>query len=251
MKTVVTTIVLLSVMVCQPATSLTVDDDLVINEVYYDATGTDDHNEFIELYNAGSTTVFLDGAVITDECGLISGNEGVYQFPGVVGGTDYPVAGYDFVLIAVDAVDDGVPPELSGADWEFYAGGSDSDNPSVPNLVRVGGSYDIGLSNSGDGIVILTGETLEIPYDCSTVVDGVNYETGGGDAATLSECIVDQAFDSGSGGGNSIGRCPDGRDTNVSSDGDFFELFLTPGYGNDCPTRIGVGPWGAVKSLMR
>jgi hypothetical protein len=244
-------VLILTALVCDSALSLTVTDDLVINEVYYDATGTDDHNEYIELYNGRIQTVYLDGAIITDECGLISGTEGVYQFPGVVGGTDYPVYGYQFVLIAVDAIDDGVFPELSGADWEFYQGASDNDNPSVPNLVRVAGDYDIALSNSGDGVVIATGEVIQIPYDCSTVVDGINYETGGGDAATLAQCTGDLVFDSGSGGGNSIGRCPDGRDTNVSSQEDFFELFPTPGYANDCPTAANAGPWGAVKCLMR
>ena len=238
-------------MVWSPAVSLTLTDKLVINEVYYDAVSTDDRNEYIELYNYGLQPVYLDGAIITDECGLISGTEGVYQFPGTVGGTDYPIFGYQYIVIGIDAVDDGIPPELSGADWEFYAGASDDDNPSVPNLVRVAGSYDISLSNSGDGILIATGEVISIPFDCSTVVDGVNYETGGGDAATLGPCVTDLAFDSGSGEGNTIGRCPDGEDTNVTSEDDFYELTQAPGYANDCPTPDEVGPWGVVKCLLR
>ena len=39
---------------------------ILISEVYYDATGTDSSNEWLELYNAGSSTVDLSGWTLSD-----------------------------------------------------------------------------------------------------------------------------------------------------------------------------------------
>ena len=68
-----------------PALALNVTDQVKINEVSYDPSESpEDPFEFIELYNAGGTIAYLDGAVISDE-----GNNGTaeasFQFPGVVG----------------------------------------------------------------------------------------------------------------------------------------------------------------------
>ena len=47
--------------------SLSALADLKINEVYYDVNGSLRTNQFIELYNSGSTTSYLDSLIITDE----------------------------------------------------------------------------------------------------------------------------------------------------------------------------------------
>ncbi len=121
---------------------------------------------FLELYNNGDTTVYLDGDIIAEVYArpydfpifpchesevLTNDPQGVWtrffqQFPG--SGHDYPVLPGRAVTIATDAIDH--RPLLEGAldlrtaNFEF-SGAADADNPAVPNLI------DVGLSSHSDG----------------------------------------------------------------------------------------------------
>jgi hypothetical protein len=141
---------------------------LVISEIYkYEPpfTGYQGHG-FIELYNNGDSTVYLDGMLLglgyssrnhaartgcdasesfrTDPDGIWS--IFIHRFPGT--GTSHPMAPGQAVVIAQDALDhsvvDPVLLDLSAADFELE-GTTDADNPSVPNLA------DVGLRSEVDG----------------------------------------------------------------------------------------------------
>ena len=119
---------------------------------------------YLELYNNGDTTVFLDGMVFgvvpyisqtllnpspeNDACvhyvdvrndSTALGLGTAYQFPG--GGTDYPLAPGAAVIIATDAIDHrpfgAGMLDLSRADFELIGDTRDVDNPAVPNLTRL------------------------------------------------------------------------------------------------------------------
>jgi hypothetical protein len=240
------------------AWGLEVWNKVVINEVHYYMPGFDAHNEYIELLNAGGSVAFLDGAVITDE-GDDGMPESVFRFPGTHGGYDIAIWPGEFVLIAVDAVPGEIEPDLSGADWEFVHPGDDNDNPDVPNLIHCGGSdCDIALANSGDGILLATGVDTTAAIDCSSVVDGVNWDNVP-DPVPISwiDC-TDPQFADGVPQGNCLARCPGGLDCNQSSAADWFMMVPTPGepnipsYPSDCSTGLDPGiSWGTLKALYR
>ena len=199
---------------------------LKINEVYYDVS-PQDGNQYVELYNAGTNTAYLDGLVLTDEGG--SGNEGVFQFPGGVGGTNHPVTAGGRVMVAVDAIG-----ATSNADWECFAGGFDSNNVAVPDLVRVGGSFDLSLFSAGDNVILANGSDTNAPIDQSTVIDGMNFANGGGELAPLSSSASETDGSANAGPGFSLSRCGDGVDNDGSSAGDFFARTITPNAANNC-----------------
>lgn len=223
---------------------------LVINEVFYNVS-PQGGNQFVELYNAGTNTVYLDGVILTDEAS--DGTEGVFKFPGSPGGTTLPVAPGAYVVIAVDATN-----ATAGADWECYAGLTDTDNPAVPNLVIVSGSADLGLFSGGDNLILADGTDLTVPIDPLTVIDGMNFAGGGGELAPLGPSITDPNPFVYSPSGYSLGRCPDGADNNISSAAEFFPMPPTPGAPNIClqPTlnissiSITEGNSGAVTALV-
>ena len=127
---------------------------------------------YLELYNHGDTTVYLDGLVVgaaiaayVELGGLSCGfwaefsldpaflwTRRVERFPGR--GREHPVSPGSAVVIATDAIDhrpiiaNGL--DLSHADFEFI-GYNDVDNPGVPNMIEEGapfnnphGFYEIG-----------------------------------------------------------------------------------------------------------
>lgn len=199
---------------------------LVINEVFYNVS-PQGGNQFIELYNAGTNTAYLDGLIITDEAG--NGTEGVFKFPGTPGGTTLAVPPGGYVVIAVDATN-----ATASANWECYAGPPDSDNPSVPNLVLVDGAADLGLFQAGDGVILANGLDTTIPIAPATVLDGVNFGGGDGELAPLGPNISDPNPFATAPVGFSIGRCPNGVDNNTSSAGEFYAMTPTPGAANQC-----------------
>jgi hypothetical protein len=203
---------------------------LVINELRYNVT-PQGGNQYVELFNGGSTNAYLDGMILTDEAG--SGTEGVFQFPGLPGETNHPVLPGAFVLIAVDA-----SGATASADWECMVGGTDSDNLSVPNLTLVAGTADLGLSATGDNVLLTDGTDTTIPIDPATVVDGVNFNTGGGELAPLSALASDADASLVSSTNTSLCRCPDGQDGNASSTTDFVSAAPTPGTANNCDLPI-------------
>jgi len=242
---------------CGPAMGLEVWNRVVFNEIYYYVPGFDIHNEYIEIMNAGGTVAYLDGAVITDE-GDDGMPEGVFRFPGIHGGYQYPIQPGEILLIAVDAVPGEIEPDLSNADWEFWHPGDDNDNPDVPNIVLVTGSNaDVALANAGDGIVLATGVDTTAAIDCWTVVDGVNWGNVSDPVPIAWTACTDYEYADLVPQGNSLGRCAPGVDHNATSNADWFMMIPTPGEQNlpsfpsDCSSPVGEASWGTIKALYR
>jgi hypothetical protein len=208
---------------------------LKINEVYYHVNGPQEANQFVELFNAGSSTAYLDGLILTDEAG--TGIEGIFQFPGA--GAEHPVPPGGFVVIAVDGDgSDGVWPDLSTADWECYAGPGDFDNPSVSNLTLVGGSHDLSLYTGGDNVLLASGADVVAPIASATIIDGMNFNYGGGELTDLPSSAVDADPRVTAAQGLSLARCSDGLDSDVSSTADFSQNVPTPGAANSCGVAV-------------
>lgn len=138
---------------------------LVISEVDfaepYDATTGNSYvnGHFVELYNNGDTTVYLDGITVatafgayldypnfpcalyapltTDTLGLWA--DFMWRVPG--GGRAHPLAPGATAVLAGDAIDhrvySAVAPDLSRAQFEFR-GSTDVDNPAVPDMISFG-----------------------------------------------------------------------------------------------------------------
>lgn len=220
-----------------PAFALNVTDPVKINEVSYDPFEVpEDPFEYLELYNAGGTTVYLDGAVISDE-GNNGTGETTFKFPGTPGGTTIPLAPGGYMLLVGDATG-----STLGPDYEFYGGGTDSDDPLVPNLTKTAGATatEFQLGNSGDGVVLAIGTTTGSIIPCVEVVDGMSYETGGtGETNAMSSTVCsDPAPNPGytNGGGSGIQtlqRCPNGSDSDNSTT-DFVVANRTPKAANLC-----------------
>jgi hypothetical protein len=180
--------------------------ELMINEIYYCGATCIYYmfDQFVELYNSSSDTLYLDGIILTRQLSTIDPdmetNDYVralyaYQFPGTpVTGREYPILPGQFVVIASDAVNHqaycstGISVDLSNADWEcFNPLGNDYDNVAVPNIVNINPSrttdYLINLVHNA--VVIANGESygyetsdtgslyLLIPIE--TIIDGVEY----------------------------------------------------------------------------
>jgi hypothetical protein len=127
--------------------------------------GTYFYSGYLRLYNNGKTTIYLDGLLIgraldrqfdygqgygcsfwapwaLDPQGVWALN--LFQLPGP--GNDYPLPPGGTAVLATDAIDhrplfsEGL--DLRSADFEFYGGGGDVDNPAVPNAEDVGVNHD-------------------------------------------------------------------------------------------------------------
>lgn len=155
---------------------------LVIKELYYTGArgiGADDHyfhDQFIELFNNSTETLYADGLFIADVYG-ISGeiNPGepptpfqsdaehvyvssVWRIPG--SGTDHPLKPGESLVIAQDGANHQPDSalDLSDADFETYTGNpeDDVDRPTVPNLtaIQFNGGIDWLLTVFGPGVVV-------------------------------------------------------------------------------------------------
>ncbi len=160
---------------------------LVIKEVYYTGSstlsgGTYFSDQFVEIYNNSTDTIFLDNLCIADvfgASGLINSNtvptqfkddqanvyvNSVWRIPGT--GTQRPLAPGNSIVIAQDGVNHkeaglnpNSPVNLSAADWETYnerPDNRDADAPNVPNLEKLyfTGGFDWLITVFGPGIVI-------------------------------------------------------------------------------------------------
>lgn len=160
---------------------------LVIKEVYYTASQTPSggfyfSDQFVEIYNNSTDTLYLDSLCIAD----ISGTSGlinptslptpfntdnansyannIWRIPGT--GRQRPLAPGKSIVIAQDAVNHkdptlnpNSPVDLSNADWETYnerPDNRDADAPGVPNLDRVyfTGGFDWLIPVFGPSLVI-------------------------------------------------------------------------------------------------
>lgn len=161
---------------------------LVIKEVYYTGSqtasgGTYFSDQFVEIYNNSTDTLYADGLYIAD----LYGNSGqinpssqptpyqsdngsvyasnVWRIPGT--GQQHPVAPGGSIVIAQDGADHKgdanlnprSPVNLANADWETFNQRDDQrdiDFPSVPNLERVyfTGGFDWLMTVFGPAVVI-------------------------------------------------------------------------------------------------
>jgi hypothetical protein len=237
--------------------------NLVINEILFGgscATTFYFYDQFVELYNASTDTLYLDGIILTRHRSVIDPEMETkdyvtaiyaFQFPGTpVTGRQYPIDPGQFLVIAADAVNHqqwcSNAVDLSHADWEtFNPLGNDYDVPSVPNLVSVipGRTTDYLISLGKNGAVIATGEEYTIASEegstsnymripINTVIDGVEWSPNPGLAKELT-VRVDAGF-AGIGvvkySGMSTERREPGMDTNNSTF-DFVTIpHATPGF---------------------
>ncbi len=152
--------------------------NLLIVEVLYDGTQTDEGDEFVEIYNPTAATVDLSYYKIGDE-ETNGGGEGMYVFPS--GATIAPGA---LVVVAKNAAQFlnrfGFYPN-----YELVtSGGGLTDTASVPNLSKytAWASGSLSLANDGDEVLLLG--------PSNQIVDSVAWENGnftavglGGDAS--------------------------------------------------------------------
>ena len=160
-------------------------DNLVINEVYYDVdsahqeAGTENHNEWIELYNAGPGTVDISGWVIEDDGPAASAD--------IIPPTS-PIAPDTFVVIT---------PHSST--WDYWP----SIPPGAVKIVLTSTDTKIGngLNNQGDKVILKDSG--------GNVVDAMSY---GNDNSVWNPDCPDVTT------GHSLARSPKGYDTDQASD---------------------------------
>lgn len=134
---------------------------------------------YFEIYNNGDTTAYLDGHVLAATSNLVLHSQGYancdepsylkwradtdriwasigVQFPG--NGRDFPIAPGESRVYAQDAVDHRAASGMEGfvdlslADFEHYAGGSDTDNPVSANVQPV---FAVGTGAGGRGMRVI------------------------------------------------------------------------------------------------
>jgi hypothetical protein len=218
-----------------PVRALQPTDLVKISEVCYDPGEVPETSfEFIELFNAGPSTVFLDGAVLSDQ-GNNGSNETTFQFPGTpLVGTTIALAPGEFMVIVGSATGSAYP----NIDFECFGGGMDTDDPNVPNLVKSSGfGGDLGLANTGDGLTLSSGVSAGNVIPCAEIVDGVSWEDGGGAGEVTStsrmQCSDPAAHPEVSDGPRSLQRRHDSDDTDRSAT-DFGAAVRTPGASAPC-----------------
>ncbi|OQX84569.1 hypothetical protein B6D60_09070 [candidate division KSB1 bacterium 4484_87] len=185
---------------------------LKINEIYYAGPVNNEfyfYDQFIELYNSGADTVYLDGTIFIRGGGYnLAGkdNDGdgaidyfyfdtsdgtehrcfVYAFklPGIPGvSKNYPVAPGEFVVVASDAIDHreiiSTSIDLSNADYEFYNPYffRDPNNPDIPDYVNIiDGAH--GRETTTDFMLNLSGDILLLASGVDSVYwDGIDIDT--------------------------------------------------------------------------
>jgi hypothetical protein len=146
-------------------------------------------NGYLRLYNNADTTAYLDGLIVgrglaaqfdypnfgcdvyrpysEDPAGIWSLR--FVQLPGT--GTQYPLPPGQAAVLVTDAIDHRPlfpgALDLRDADFEYYAGGGDIDNPSVPNAAELGEPTPLGhglLWSSLGNVVFLT-----LPLDAAAL----------------------------------------------------------------------------------
>jgi predicted extracellular nuclease len=181
---------------------------LVINEIDYDQPGTD-AAEFVEIANAGTLEATLDGTSLV----LVNGNGGgaaAYQTFNLPAGT--LAAGGYFVVCANAA----------------NTSNCDLDVTPDTNLIQNGAPDAVALLVDGE------------------LVDAVSYE--GDSGAPYTEGSGMGLVDDPSLSNASIGRCPDGGDTDQNN-ADFTFQPATPGAANDCAGAV-VGSCGEAATAI-
>jgi hypothetical protein len=164
---------------------------LHLSEVHYDPAGPEPEGEWVEIYNAGSARVSLDGYKLGDE-ETRSGREGMYSFP--------PGAGLPPGSALVVANEASAFQAAYGSMPDFEL--SDTD-PAVPEMLKYGAwaSGPVSFGNGGDELLLLD------PGD--QVVDALSW---GSSAFAFNPPAPDVAE------GHSLERLPANRDTDSAAD---------------------------------
>jgi hypothetical protein len=234
------------------ACALTTNDGVRINEI--NVAGPPSQSEqdgFVELYNAGSETAFLDGALVLQ--GVDSFAQLAFKFPGDVGGQTIAMPPGTFLVIATDAYNhaglDPLSPNLTAANFETVVPEETppADNSNVENMTDVLEiNFDWFFVRRWGQVILATGEqwnfrpcqpgeacgllVCQVPLE--TVVDGVEYiHHVSHDSLPILNDAIDRGFVEGvePWSGQSIERVTPGQDTDDSSV-DFRILPLaTPG----------------------
>jgi len=168
---------------------------MVINEVYYDSptdSGKEPYIEWIELYNAGEDPINLSNWIISDDPdGQNPGSEGAFTFPEIT------LDSHQFLLLVYNA--DTFINYFGPIQGQYLEYGEDA------SALKMG--------NSGEDLHLFDSDLSE--------VDRMWYGSGG----DLDS--IDAAPDVPA--GHSVGRVPDGHDTDVPSSD--FEDLETPSPG--------------------
>ncbi|MEA3391920.1 MAG: DUF4876 domain-containing protein, partial [Candidatus Marinimicrobia bacterium] len=175
------------------------------------------HDQFTEIYNNSSQTIYLDSLLIADvEYGFADDSVihavHAYMFPG--DGDDYPIGPGEFRVIAQDAIDHSPYPissiNLLDSDFEYYvADKGDVNNVSVPDMIQIHHKYGIDfLYSVFNNAVLLVDvkEPFKLGYDefnrillpKRSVVDGIEYRDN---VAEFNMKRVDESIDGGLTGG--------------------------------------------------
>ncbi|MBM4464255.1 MAG: lamin tail domain-containing protein [Chloroflexi bacterium] len=164
---------------------------LLISEVLYDALGKEPDEEWIEIYNAGATTIDLSNYKVGDEEEQGKG-EGMLQFP-----ADSSINPGQVIVVANKAT---AFFDAWGFNPDYEMVASDEDVPDmIPYTAWASGRVE--LSNSGDEVLILD--------DDDAIVDAMSY----GNKTTY--------FDPpcpGVAAGHSLERSPANVDTDTAAD---------------------------------
>ncbi len=195
---------------------------LVISEIYYTGAIANPipqyfHDQFTEIYNNSSQTIYLDSLLIADvEYGFADDSVihavHAYLFPG--DGDDYPIGPGEFRVIAQDAIDHSPYPissiNLLDSDFEYYvADKGDVNNISVPDMIQIHHKYGIDFLYSvfNNAVLLMdVKEPFKLGYDefnrillpKQSVVDGVEYRDN---VAEFNMKRVDESIDGGLTGG--------------------------------------------------
>ena len=164
---------------------------LLISEVFYDTPGTDEDEEWIEIYNPTASAIDLSVYKIGDEEEQGKG-EGMYQFP-----PEASIPPTGVIVVALKATGFYV---LYGFNPDYEV--TDTD-PSVPDMIKYStwATGKIALGNGGDEVLILDGG--------DAIVDAMSY---GSETTFFDPPCPDVAT------GHSLERSPANVDTDTAVD---------------------------------
>ncbi|CAM3368191.1 MULTISPECIES: glycerophosphodiester phosphodiesterase family protein [Brevibacillus] len=133
---------------------------LRITEILYDAEGSDDGTEFVEISNLGEETLDISGYLIGDE-ETRGGNEGMFAFPE---GTLLPPGAS--IVIAQSAMINkskyGYTPDYEFPPVSRY---NPEDDPETPNLLPADwATGTLILANGGDDLLLMDRDENVIDY---------------------------------------------------------------------------------------
>ncbi|MFV1884104.1 MAG: lamin tail domain-containing protein [Balneola sp.] len=167
---------------------------ILFSEIFYDTPGTDSNEEWIELYNGGSTTLDLGGYTITDNNGTGSS----YTFPSgsnILPGSYFTVAVNQSGFLAIYGFDadlyGSIPALNNGGDALILTDGSSQE---VDAVAWEGGASSGVPTGWGAGPTAATGESIfrnPVTLDTDSGTDWAVATNNGDPQTQASAPIVD------------------------------------------------------------